>query len=86
MKTLNLTDSEFAVLVRAFESFNDFSNDTLFDDVNSVNLYPQEAVAVTPEQFAALRNELEAVVNRALALRSLADKLGVELNSEGYVV
>lgn len=85
MKTLNLTDGEFEVLVSAVTHINDFENDTLFENVSS-DLFPgtDEPTVLTHEKARVLREELAAIVERAIARRALCAKVGVAVNDQGY--
>ena len=86
MPTLELTVGELELVKRAITIHNDFMNDTLLENVESVNLFSREPQAVTPEAFTALRNELNGVVGEMSNLRVLMSKLGLETNSRGYSV
>lgn len=85
MKTLNLTDAEFEVLVQAVAMINDFENDTLFENV-SENLFPgtDSPTVLTNEKAKVLREDLVGVVERTVARRALCAKVGVNVNDQGY--
>lgn len=85
MNTLHLTDSELTTLVHAFEMFNDMTNDTLLENTTA-DLFPttDKPTVLTNESAKVLREEINEIVNTAVALKTLAGKLGVQLNDLGY--
>jgi len=84
MKTINLTDKEYEVLVQAVEVINDMSTDTLLDDVGA--LWPVGEIRLTGARAQKVRDEIYQATDRLIAVRTLMTKLGLETNDKGYSV
>lgn len=86
-KRIEVTDSEMATLKQALETFNDMSNDMLFDDV-SINLYPRgdQVTTINARQGNELRKELNDAFDKMMNIRSLLNKVGSKVNEKGYSV
>lgn len=84
MPTLNLTDNEYNLVRRAVGNLNDFHNDTLFERIESIDIFSSTPVMVAPSDFAKLRNELGDLMEEYVALRVLLSKLNIQTNEEGY--
>ena len=87
MKVLALNDQELAIIKQAIESFNDISNDMLFENI-SFNLYPtgDEAPQLTYEAAKTLRNELIQAMDDLMVVRTLLAKVGGSVNEKGFSV
>lgn len=86
MNTFTFSDAELEVLRQAVENYNDFVNDTTFDGIESVNMFPRSAIAVTPSEMSALREELNQAITKHCHVNSLMTKLGLSINEQGYSV
>ena len=84
MRTLQLTDAEYAFVKRAVEQVNDIENDMALD---CIDLHPQEdqPIIVNREKAKALRDEIEETMNRQVVRIQLLTKLGIRVNEAGYI-
>jgi tyrosine-protein phosphatase YwqE len=87
MKTLTLTDNEFAIVKEALESRNDMVNDTLFENV-SVDLFPSvdEPTILHHERARVLREEIDKIIRQQVEYSRLLGKFGITVNEAGYSV
>ena len=87
MKVLALNDQELAIIKRAIESFNDISNDMLFENI-SFNLYPagEQTSELTYAGAKILRNELIQAMDDLMVVRTLLMKVGGSVNEKGFSV
>lgn len=87
MKRIEVNDAELEVLCRAVEHINDFTVDTMLENT-SVNLFPrgEEVIELNANTANTLREELYAITERMIAVRSLMTKLGLKVNENGYSV
>ena len=85
MKTLSFTNEELEILQSALAAYNDYTNDTLFENT-SVDLFPRDGAQVTlnQENSKVLREELYTLCDRVSALRSTMTKVGLNVTKEGY--
>ena len=85
MNLNNLTNEDLDFIRMAVSVQIDILSDTLYDNV-SVNLYPKhnEPTILTSEKAEQLRQELEGVFQKIRIMTRVADKLGLELNNQGY--
>ena len=84
MKTLQLTDAEYAFVKRAVEQVNDIENDMALDNLD---LHPIEdkPVIVNREKAKELRDEIDEAMNRQVVRILLLAKLGIRVNEAGYI-
>ena len=87
MPRLELTKPELATLKEALETYNDMSNDMLFEDL-SVNLFPRggKSTTIDSRQATQLRKELSEAFDKMMNLRTLLYKVGTKVNEAGYTV
>ena len=85
MKTFSFTTGEVERLKQAVAQLNDFMNDTIFENL-SVNLFPRdgEETVLNSENTKGLQEALYAAFEEYHEIRSLAAKLGLEVNEQGY--
>lgn len=85
-KSFTFNMREIGLLTHAIEMLNDMHNDTLADEL-SIDLFPKEGEVVTYDRATALavRKEIEAMVDKSVALATLRDKFGIITNEEGFV-
>ena len=84
MKTLQLTDAEFAQLQHAVTMLTDMTVDTWLDETG-LFVTDGEHLVVDSVRSKVIRDELESAHRRILAVHSLALKVGLKLNENGYV-
>lgn len=86
-KTFTFNMREIQILTHAIEVVNDWHNDALTDEL-SIDLFPKEGETVTYDRKTALkvRSEIEALLNKSVALATLLEKFGIRTNEEGYVL
>ena len=87
MPRLEITKGELATLTQALETFNDMSNDMLFEDL-SVNLFPRggKSTTINSVQAKQLRKELNEAFDKMMNLRTLLFKVGSKVNEAGYTI
>jgi len=78
MKTLTLTDKEFAQLRDAVTIHLDIANDTVIEDVD---LYPSadQPIVLTREKAKEVRDQILRSLDRLEIIQNLARKCGVEV-------
>ena len=84
MKTIQLTNTEYALVKQAVVMFNDMTNDTVFDDIPEL-FHSEEPSVINNNRRRELRDELNDALNRVVHLREIARKFGVAVNADGYV-
>lgn len=87
MKTITLTDAEFAVAKRAVEAFNDMQNDCVLEqNIEAINLFPTDGgvQTITATGVLNLRNEINKAIDQMVTISKLCNKLNIKINDAGY--
>lgn len=87
MPQLNLTPAELAVIKQAVETFNDMSNDMMFENI-SINLYPNgdDVTTINSKRATILRTELNEAIRTRETVVAVMYKIGSNINDNGYSV
>ena len=81
MKTLQLTDAEFSILVDALVMRDDMEADMVFDNMDDGEVfYAREGspVAVDHDRAKRLRDQLDEVIKRRETIAVLKHKMGIK--------
>lgn len=78
MKTLKLSDAEYLMIKEAIDTYADIMNDTLFDSITAIELWPNKSITITPDQMEKFRDELSTGIDRVITLRTLVSKFNDE--------